>query len=63
MAEHCCNSGTSGQKAGATTEPEPASGRETLFRISAMDCATEETEIRHALSGVDGIRSLMFLLA
>lgn len=65
MAEHCCSSGTSGQKAGATTEPqpEPASGREALFRISAMDCATEEGEIRHALAGVDGIRGLRFLLA
>ena len=65
MAEHCCSSRTSGQKAGATTapQPEPASGREALFRISAMDCATEEGEIRHALSGVDGIRSLRFLLA
>jgi Cd2+/Zn2+-exporting ATPase len=28
-----------------------------------MDCATEEGEIRHALSGVEGIRGLRFLLA
>lgn len=65
MAEPCCNSGTSGQNAGATMEPQPelASAREALFRISAMDCATEETEIRHALSGLDGIRSLRFVLA
>ena len=65
MAEHCCSSGTSGQKAGTTTgpQPEPASVREALFRISAMDCATEEGEIRHALAGVDGIRGLRFLLA
>ncbi len=65
MAEPCCDSGTSGRTAGATTEPqpEPASARETLFRISAMDCATEEGEIRHALAGVDGIRGLRFLLA
>ncbi|MCP9837373.1 heavy metal translocating P-type ATPase [Cyanobium sp. Candia 9D4] len=28
-----------------------------------MDCATEETEIRHALAGVDGIHGLRFLLA
>ena len=27
-----------------------------------MDCAAEEAEIRHALSGVDGIRGLQFLL-
>jgi Zn2+/Cd2+-exporting ATPase len=63
MAEHCCSSGTSGQKAGTTTEPQPASANEALFRISAMDCATEEGEIRHALAGVDGIRGLRFLLA
>jgi len=65
MAEPCCSSGTSGQTAGATTgpQPEPASVREALFRISAMDCATEEGEIRHALAGVDGIRGLRFLLA
>jgi Zn2+/Cd2+-exporting ATPase len=65
MAEPCCDSGTSGRTAGATTEPQPvpASARETLFRISAMDCATEEGEIRHALAGVDGIRGLRFLLA
>ena len=65
MAEPCCSSGTSGQTAGATTgpQPEPASVKEALFRISAMDCATEEGEIRHALAGVDGIRGLRFLLA
>ena len=63
MAEPCCDSGTSEQKARATTEPQPASANEALFRISAMDCATEEGEIRHALSGVEGIRGLRFLLA
>ncbi|HHG2224391.1 MULTISPECIES: cation-translocating P-type ATPase [unclassified Synechococcus] len=34
-----------------------------LIRISAMDCATEEAEIRQALSGLDGIHGLKFLLA
>ena len=65
MAEPCCSSGTSEQKARATTEPQPqpANAKEALFRISAMDCATEEGEIRHALSGVEGIRGLRFLLA
>jgi Zn2+/Cd2+-exporting ATPase len=65
MAEHCCSSGTSGHTAGGTPElqPQPASAREALFRLSAMDCATEEGEIRHALAGVDGIRGLRFLLA
>ena len=65
MVEPCCSSGTSEQKARATTEPQPqpASAKEALFRISAMDCATEEGEIRHALSGVECIRGLRFLLA
>ncbi|WP_254929192.1 cation-translocating P-type ATPase [Cyanobium sp. A2C-AMD] len=65
MADHCCSSGTSEQKARATTElqPQTASAKEALFRISAMDCATEEGEIRHALSVVEGIRGLRFLLA
>jgi len=34
-----------------------------VFRISAMDVATEETEIRHALSGLAASRGLRFLLA
>jgi Cd2+/Zn2+-exporting ATPase len=32
------------------------------YRIDAMDCATEEAEIRRALDGVDGIRGLAFRL-
>lgn len=44
-------------------KPEPASAREVMFRITAMDCATEEGEIRHALSSIDGIHGLRFLLA
>ena len=63
MADPCCSSGTSGQTAEAIPAPQPAAATERLFRISAMDCATEETEIRHALSGLDGIRGLRFLLA
>ncbi|MDR1461801.1 MAG: heavy metal translocating P-type ATPase, partial [Azoarcus sp.] len=30
------------------------------FRIADMDCATEESEIRHALARVEGIRGLRF---
>ena len=33
------------------------------LRISNMDCATEEAEIRKALDRIDGIRSLRFQLA
>ena len=32
------------------------------FRISNMDCASEESEIRHALTNVEGIQSLRFNL-
>jgi len=33
-----------------------------LFRIAAMDCAAEESEIRHAVRRVAGIRGLRFEL-
>lgn len=39
------------------------SASERMFRIRSMDCATEENEIRHALRGLQEIRSLRFLLA
>lgn len=38
----------------------PTRGRS--FRISTMDCAAEEAEIRRALDGVSGIRGLRFQL-
>lgn len=34
-----------------------------VFRIPTMDCAAEESEIRRALAGVSGLRSLGFQLA
>jgi len=40
----------------------PAAG-EVLWRIQAMDCATEENEIRQALQAVSGIATLRFQLA
>lgn len=39
----------------------PAKG-EHLFRIAAMDCSAEESEIRQALEPITGIRSLGFQL-
>ena len=36
----------------------PVRGRS--FRISTMDCAAEEAEIRRALDGLSGIRGLRF---
>lgn len=44
---------------------EPAAhraGNETIWRISNMDCASEESEIRRALEPIEGIRSLKFRL-
>jgi Cd2+/Zn2+-exporting ATPase len=63
LAQFCCRSGSGGQPEPASLEPKQASGTEVLIRISAMDCATEEAEIRQALSGLDGIRGMRFLLA
>ncbi len=34
-----------------------------VFRIATMDCAAEESEIRHALASVSGLRGLRFQLA
>lgn len=34
-----------------------------IFRIPAMDCPNEENDIRKALTGIEGIRSLRFELA
>jgi len=45
-------------------EPTPAAadrGRQQ-FRISTMDCASEESEIRHAVDGIAGIGSMSFQL-
>ena len=40
-----------------------ASGHSSIFRIPAMDCPNEENDIRKALAGIAGIRSLRFELA
>ena len=38
----------------------PGAGHGAVFRIASMDCAAEESEIRHALAGVSGLRGLHF---
>lgn len=43
-------------------EAERSSGTAARFRIQAMDCAAEESEIRRALEPVAGIVSLSFQL-
>ena len=40
----------------------PLAKGEHLFRIAAMDCSAEESEIRQALESITGIRSLGFQL-
>ena len=52
----CC-----GGHEAATAAPAATSG--TPFRIATMDCAAEEAEIRAAVAGIAGIRSLHFQLA
>ena len=46
----------------ANPSPVVASSGSTLWRISTMDCASEEGEIRRALEPIAGIRSLSFQL-
>jgi Cd2+/Zn2+-exporting ATPase len=47
----------------STLSPDNTPEHATMFRISNMDCATEESEIRNALADITGIRSLKFQLA
>ena len=59
----CCNSPTT-ETTLPLTAPAPAlaPAGATRFRIPAMDCAAEESDIRRALEAVAGIRSLNFQL-
>lgn len=47
-----------------TPVPTSAEGNKTprRFKIETMDCASEESEIRRAVDGIDGIRSMRFQL-
>ena len=41
--------------------PEPSAAKGwSRFRVPTMDCASEESEIRRAVDGIDGIRALTF---
>ena len=42
--------------------PVPAGKAKARFRVATMDCAVEESEIRRAVAGIDGIRSMNFRL-
>jgi Cd2+/Zn2+-exporting ATPase len=43
--------------------PHLANDGAQVYRIPTMDCASEEGEIRHAVAGIPGVRSLQFQLA
>ena len=62
LPQRRCQSESSRQPDGAATTAPPASRSEVLFRIGSMDCVTEESEIRQALGGLEGLRGLRFLL-
>jgi Cd2+/Zn2+-exporting ATPase len=55
----CCNSPSADS---ALPLASPAAAGAARFRIPAMDCAAEESDIRRALNSVAGIRSLNFQL-
>lgn len=57
-----CATDTSIQDAARVAVPS-SSGNSNVFRIPAMDCPNEENDIRKALAGIEGIRSLRFELA
>jgi len=56
----CCAPATAGMSV-FVAAPQAAPGA-TVFRIPAMDCAVEESDIRRALDKVAGIKSLNFQL-
>ena len=54
----CCSTGCASSAPAITTSPDALEG--TVWRIANMDCASEESEIRHALKPVPGIDGLRF---
>ncbi len=66
--QHCgcktaCASKATSEIASATSRESVADTNWGIFRIPAMDCPNEENDIRKALTGIEGIRSLRFELA
>ncbi|WP_066706962.1 heavy metal translocating P-type ATPase [Curvibacter delicatus] len=58
-----CSSACSVAPASSKANVEQPGGDGAVFRIPTMDCASEESEIRHALAGITGVRGLGFQLA
>lgn len=51
------------QEASVSALPQAFSGEAEVWKIPNMDCPVEEKEIRKAVEGISGIRSLSFQLA
>lgn len=58
-----CGSACSTAPAPASVEAATSGATGEIYRIPSMDCASEEGEIRHALAGIPGVRSLGFQLS
>ena len=58
-----CTTDTTSTQDAPRVSVSHSSGKSSVFRIPAMDCPNEENDIRKALAGIDGIRSLRFELA
>ena len=62
-ASHSCGCASAcGPEPIAVAQPKPEPEGIPVFRISTMDCAAEQGEIRHALAKLPGLRSLSFQL-
>ena len=58
----CCSCGSNDSISLDEVKSSPDSTASTFhrFRIANMDCASEESEIRHALKNIEGIHNLQF---
>ena len=61
-SQSCGRASACGPEPIAVAQPKPEPEGIPVFRISTMDCAAEEGEIRHALAKLSGLRSLSFQL-
>ena len=57
-----CGACHSDAPAKAPTPERPTAKGWSRVRVPTMDCASEESEIRRAVDGIDGIRALTFQL-
>ncbi len=58
-----CDSACSVTPAPTRVETRPPGAAGAVFRIPTMDCAAEESDIRHALADIAGVRGLGFQLS